>query len=103
MSNRASIQQETITVHKTGQKSNCVSVFDDYGQGTICLEDYSDSFYEDDLELLLFVLERVQEDDGIQSVQQVLDHVFECQTGISIEGTWYEWEQIKHVFDKVWE
>lgn len=46
MSNRASIQQETIIVHKTGQKSHCVSVFDNYGQGSICLENYSDSFYE---------------------------------------------------------
>ncbi len=103
MSNRASIQQETIIVHKTGQTSHCVSVFDNYGQGSICLENYSDSFYEDDLELLLFVLERVQEDNGIQSVQQVLEHVFEYKTGIYIEGTWYDWEQIKPVFDKVWE
>lgn len=101
MSNRASIQQETLIVHKTGKKYNNVNVFDDYGHDSIPLDDYFDTFYEDDMELLQFVLERIKEGDCFDAVASVIDHVAETQKGMYIEGTWYDWEEIKKVFDKV--
>jgi hypothetical protein len=101
MSNQASIQQDTTTVKRTRRKYKNVSVFDDYGKGTIHLDTYCDTFYEDDLELLLFVLERIKEGDVSQEVEAVIDYVYENQKGITIEGTLYGWDKIKSVFDKV--
>ena len=102
MSNKATIQQETTIIHKTKQTTKIVSVFDDYGQGSISLDGYSDTFYDDDLELLSFVLEAVKT-GGLEAVDTVLSSVFENEKGMDIEDTWYEWEQIKPVFEKAWE
>lgn len=99
MSNQAYIQQETITVHKTQQITKKVSVFDDYGEGYICLDSYCDTFYEDDLELLLFVLETVKNGE-YEAVDTILSYVYENEKGMYIEGTWYNWEQIKPIFQK---
>ena len=101
MSNQASIQQDTTTVKRTRRKYKNVSVFDDYGKGTIHLDTYCDTFYEDDLELLQFVLERIKEGDVSKEVEAVIDYVYENQKGITIEGTLYGWDKIKSVFDKV--
>lgn len=99
MSSRAYIQQETTIIHKTKQTTKTVSIFDDYGQGSICLGNYRDTFYEDDLELLLFVLETVKT-GGLEAVDSILSSVFEDEKGMYIEGTWYDWEQIIPVFEK---
>ncbi len=99
MSNRANIQQQTATVRHTGEISKEVVVFDNYGSGTIDLDSYSDNFYDDDLELLATVIQVVDE-GGLGNVRGILDHVQESETGIFIEGTWYDWKEIKHVFEK---
>ena len=99
MSNRASIQQQTVTVRHTGETGKEVAVFDDYGNGTIDLDTYSDTFYDDDLELLATVIQVVG-DGGLDNVAGILDHVQEYETGMFIEGTWYEWKEIKQVFEK---
>ena len=99
MSNRAIIQQQTTTIRKTGLTTKDVVIFDDYDSGHICLDDYSDNFYDDDMELLAFILDIAKEDESL-SVKSVLDSVLESETGIEIEGTWYGWEQIKSVFEK---
>jgi len=99
MSNQATIQQETTIIHKTQQKTKSVCVFDDYGYGSICLDDYCDTFYEDDLELLEFVLETVRT-GASEAVDGVLSSVFEDEKGMTIENTWYDWKQLKPVFEK---
>ena len=99
MSNRATIQQETTIIHKTQQATKSVCVFDEYGQGSICLDSYCDTFYEDDLELLLFVLETVKA-GWLEAVEGVVNAVYENENGMVIEGTWYNWEQVKPVFEK---
>ena len=98
MSNRATIIQQTATIRHNGQKSKEIVVSDDYAMGTIDL-DSSDTFYENDLELLAMVVQSIAE-GGLDAITGVLDHVKECERGISIEGTWYDWEDIKHVFVK---
>ena len=102
MSSKTHIQQETRIIHKTKQTTKIVSVFDDFGQGSISLDDYSDTFYDDDMELLSFVLETVKT-GGLETVDNVLDSVYGNKTGLSIEDSWYEWEQIEQVFEKACE
>ena len=99
MSNRAYIQQQTVIVHKTKKSSKSVAVFDDYGQGSICLDVYCDEFYSNDMELLAFVLEAIK-DGGLGAVNDVLDSVYGNKTGLYIEDTWYDWSQIEPVFEK---
>ncbi len=99
MSNRTTIQQQTSTVRHNGETSKEVVVFDNYGSGTINLDTYSDNFYDDDLELLATVIQVVDE-GGLGNVRGILDHVQENETGMFIEGTWYDWKDIKHVFEK---
>ena len=98
MSNRATIIQQTTTIKYNGQKSKGIVVSDDYAMGTIGI-DSSDTFYENDLELLAMVVQSIAE-GGFDPVAGVLDHVQECERGISIEGTWYDWEEIKNVLGK---
>ena len=99
MSNKAYIQQVTTITHKTKQTTKSVSIFDDYSQGSICLGDYRNTFFEDDMELLLFVLEKIKT-VGLDDVNDVLDSVYANKKGIVIEDTWYDWEQIEPVFEK---
>jgi hypothetical protein len=98
MSNRATIIQQTTTIKYNGQESKEIVVADDYAMGTIDL-DSSDTFYEDDLELLAMVVQSIAE-GGFDAITGVLDHVQECERGMNIEGTWYDWEEIKHVLGK---
>jgi hypothetical protein len=95
MSNKAYIQQETTIVHKTKKSSKSVSVYDSHGQGSISL----DKFYEDDMELLVFLLEAVK-GGGLDNVNDVLDSVYANKRGMVIEDIWYDWEQIETVFEK---
>ena len=99
MSNRATIIQQTTTIKYNGQESKEIVVSDDYGMGTINLDSYSDTFYEDDLELLAVVVQSIAE-GGFDAIAGVLDHVQECERGLNIEGTWYDWEEIKDVLEK---
>jgi len=99
MSNRATIKQETTIAYKSKDETKSVCIFDNYGEGSICLDDYCDTFYEDDLELLMFVLETVKT-PGFTIIHAVLDFVFEHENGMYIDDTWYNWEQIQPVFKK---
>ena len=99
MSNQATIQQETTIIHRTQKMTKTVSVFDDYAEGSICLDEYCDTFYEDDLELLLFVLEAIRT-GASEAIDSILNSVFGNEKGMFIEDTWYNWEQLKPVFEK---
>jgi hypothetical protein len=99
MSNKVVIQQQTVNVRNSGHTFKEVTVFDNYESGSIYLEEYSDDFYDDDLELLTFVLDAVKE-NASKEVKSVIEAVSEYEIGIEIEGTFYEWEIIKHIFDK---
>jgi len=94
MSNKAVIQQVTTITHKTKETSKSVSVFDDYEQGSILL----DEFFDDDMELLKFVIKESQKPE-LQAVYDVLDSVYAYKKGLEIEGTWYDWEQIEPFFE----
>ena len=101
MSNRATIVQQTTTIKYNGQENKEIVVSDDYAMGTISLDSVSatDTFYENDLELLAAVVKVIAE-GGFDAITGILEHVQECVKGISIEGTWYDWEEIRDVLEK---
>lgn len=100
MSNRANIQQETVTVRHTGETSKVIEVFDNYGQGSIAIETCDlEDFVDNELELLALVFQAI-ETGGLDNIATILTSVQENETGMSIEGTWYDWEELKPIFDK---
>ncbi len=106
MSNQAFIEQRTITTRHNGEEVNKeICICDDYGSGSIDLTEDYDSFYDDDMELLEMVLNSVfNEDSSIKTefnIIDILNNVKNNERGIYIEGTWYDWEDIKPVFEKV--
>jgi hypothetical protein len=98
MSNRANIIQQTTIEKHSGRESKEVVVSDDYGMGVIDLEGRSDTFYDNDLELLKMVIHIITE-DGLESINHVLINVQDNERGMNIEGTWYDWDEIKDILE----
>jgi len=96
MSNRAYI--ETVEVKRTyGDITswNEVRVYDDYEGGEVLLptKDVGVSL-EDDLSILQYC-DNCDESIGLSNV---IDSLFKNKKGITINGTWYDWDEIKHIF-----
>jgi hypothetical protein len=49
---------------------------------------------QDDMELLRLAKEK----HGIDTVQEIFDALEQQEEGIYVDETYYEWEQIKHLF-----
>jgi len=97
MSNRLVIQQEESTVRHTAIMSKSVKLFDNYDQGDLDLDEVG--FFDDELELLKWVIKEIQESGGgIENIDNLIDYIFTHHEGIEIEGTWYDWEQLEPVF-----
>jgi hypothetical protein len=99
MSNRASICQETHIIRHNGEEQKTISIFDDYGECDIFVK----KFIDNDLELLEDVVRSVKEEIGVgEIIETIINYVRTEEKGIYIEGKWYDWEEIKPVFDKVY-
>jgi hypothetical protein len=96
MSNRANLERQKVTKIKTGETLNQLLLFDDYGENTYIVE----SIPDDDLECLIECIKQHKEE---QYRQGVLDNTYESEKGISIDGTWYDWEEIYPLFKEYWE
>lgn len=101
MANIPYIQQETITVHKTGKSWRIIKIFDDHTTGDIQLADSPDVFFSDDLQLLEFVLSLDMEGETSDEISNILDDCRHFETGIFVEGTYYNWATIKSILDKI--
>ena len=101
MSNRAHIQQEEKKTHHSGEVTRIVSVWDDYADDYVDLEVLNESgeWFEDELELLKAVLDHIFSNKGSKEMDAVINYVQENENGLYVEGTWYNWEQIKHLFE----
>jgi uncharacterized protein YfaP (DUF2135 family) len=103
MSNRAHIQQEEKKTHHSGEVTRIVSVWDDYADDYVDLEvlcpDGTNKWFEDELELLKAVLDHIFSNKGSKAMGDVINYVQENENGLYVEGTWYNWEQIKHLFE----
>ena len=91
MSNRATIEPTEFTNIRTGIKSYGVRVYDDYGQS---YDNTWDIIPVDDME----ILEKVKNSDDTVIVG-IIEFLLEMQKGITIGNNWYEWDDIKHLFE----
>ena len=93
MSNYAHLDRLTIIHQKSKQSVETLKIFSDDGEDSY-------EFFElpkDDLECLKNCIEMQKQEgwDGYQVLQEVLDQAL----GVSIDDTYYSWEQIKHLFE----
>ncbi len=97
MSNQAYLKQGTLEVRHNGEKHQFVIFQDNYGSEYIGLTLYEDHFYDDDLELLNFVMGLCQSEDR-DNARAILDSIEENECGMFINGEYYEWEKIESLF-----
>lgn len=90
MSNRLTIEGTTFVRYNGTTKGYCI--YDDYGQA------YNNTFEEDlpvptGLELLELVL--VSDDEAVVSM---IDSAISNRKGIFIDGTYYDFDELKHLY-----
>ena len=95
MANIASIERREIRTLRNGKTWKEAYIYDDYGNGSFRF----DIFPENDLELLKAILKE-QIENGYESIEQIFDYVVEEKTSVFIDGKYYEWEQVKTIFDE---
>lgn len=93
MSNRAHIISTEFTNIHSGEKSIGVRIFDDYYAGYV---NHWDDLPDDPMQLLRRCIDEASGDDAMTSL---FDNIQEFEKGCYIDDSWYDWEQIKHVFD----
>ncbi len=69
-----------------------VRVYDDYDQA---YDNTWEKIPEDDLDIL-----RVLRESDDKAIVAMLDHIEEHKTGVEIGGTFYDWDEIKHIFEE---
>lgn len=97
MSNRVNIERRKIEKIRTGRTWFEVYISDDYNSGSIEFN----SLLENDLDLLKECLSVQYLSQYCKEVSSLLDHIDEFERGVYIDDTWYDWEEIKHVFKEV--
>ena len=93
MSNRMYIEPTEFINTRSGEKTYGVRVYDDYAAA---YDNTWDSIPASDIEVLKMVLKM----DG-KEIQEMFENVQENEKGISIGGTWYDWEDIKDIIEEV--
>ncbi len=95
MSNRVSLRAIEIKEVKSGAISYGFVMSDDYATA------FNDTFtkeqvaIEDDVDLLQMVMEHT---DGDEAFEGLFNSMYESEKGLSINGTWYDYEEIAVVF-----
>jgi len=102
MSNTVYIKQGIFEVRHNGDKEKFVVIQDNYGAEYICFDLYCDDFYDDDLELLDFIMKICQSGDGKDNAREILDSIEERELGMFINGEYYNWEELESLFRKYW-
>jgi hypothetical protein len=92
MSNRLCIVSTEFRNARTEGTTYGVRIYDNY-------DNVYDNLWEgilyDDLEILATVLKDTK---GNERVEAMFDFIQENENGIDIDGEWYDWDQIKHLF-----
>jgi hypothetical protein len=89
--NQINIEPTRFESVRTGDVTYGVRVYDSYANA---YDNLWESIPDDDLEV--FALVRDSDNDQIVAM---IDFLLEHQNGCYIGGEWYEWEQIKHLFE----
>ena len=99
MSNTAYIKQGTFEVRHNGEKQRFVIIQDNYGSEYIGLDIYCDTFYDNDLELLDFIMGLCQSENR-DNARGILEGIEENEFGMFINGEYYDWEKLEPLFKK---
>lgn len=91
MSNRVSIVPTEFVNVRSGDRTLGVRVYDDEGQS---YDNTWETIPDDDMDLIKKVL---QSDDI--NIVGMMDFIQENEKGLSIDGNWYDWEQIKDCWE----
>lgn len=91
MSNRVSIVPTEFVNVRSGNKTFGVRVYDDEGQS---YDNTWESIPDDDLD----VIEKVLQSDDM-NIRGIMDFVRENEKGVEIDGTWYDWDEIKDCWE----
>ena len=68
-------------------------MYDNYGTA---YNNCSEGLIEDDMQLLRYVKIATTKD---RTLAAFFNYIKECESGIEINNTWYDWEEIKDIFD----
>ena len=101
MSYMVGIYQKTVTRRFDGQQEKIIHIADNYGSGYISLDEYSDNFYDDTLELFENILWRIKEGKESEQVVQIIDYIYEHEESVFIDGEFYEYKELALSFEKV--
>jgi hypothetical protein len=93
MANRFYLDREIVKKVKDQDSIPVLKIYDDYGTDCYIVE----SLPEDDLDCLKMCIDLYKEERCEQD--NVLDGLFESEKGINIDNTFYDWDEIKHLFD----
>lgn len=91
MSNRVTITSTKFVNTKEGHDTLGFRMYDDEGQA---YDNTWDAIPDNDLD----VLAKIKDESYNKEVVAMLDFIQENENGISIDGTWYDWDEIKHLF-----
>ena len=93
MSNRASITTTKFTNIKSGESTLGFRAYDDYEQ---MYDNTWDEMPDGDMD----VLAKVLKESDCKEMTGIIDFIVENKKGIEINGTWYDWEDIKETVEK---
>lgn len=104
MSNRAIVSQITETEYKSGKSCKTVHISDSDGIVTVDLGELTDTdtFFENELDLLGELLNWAK-DYGNSYLDSLFNWITSDEKGMSIDGTWYDWDEIKEIFNSHWD
>jgi hypothetical protein len=92
MPNRTCIQRTTFIDHPTGEKTFGYRIYDDYY--LVYADTHEESIFQlSELETINLVFEEQSD----KTSGPLFDDLFENEKGISVDGVWLDYEQIKDI------
>jgi len=99
MSNRIYLEAREIKILKTGETWQELHISDDYSCFSLDTAINGEEFIipDDDLGKLKAIIDFHKEGGG-EDLNGIINYLQSEERGILIEDTYYEWEEIKHLF-----
>ena len=93
MSSRLNIVSTKFENVKSGSITYGVRVFDDYSNSyDNCWENIPENDFD--------VLRKLLKEGCSDNIADMLEFVKEHKQGVCIDEQWYDWDEIKHIFDE---
>jgi len=94
MSNPAYIDINEVKNVVTQTVHHAVFVWDNYNGGDVSVDDVE--FPKTDLDALQYCIDTASDESN--GICDVIGSLLEYQKGVTINATFYEWDEIKHLF-----